>query len=163
REERLLHERPDTGVRATEVVAVVAGAGNARLFRSLGAAQIVDGGRTMNPSAEDIVAAIEGTSGGETLVIPNNALVILSARRAAALPAAPRGRIADGHAAGRLDNGPMADPIRLVLVEDNVVFREALELLLGLRGDLEIVASVGDGGEAVRACTDLAPDVVLMD
>ena len=58
----------------------------------------------------------------------------------------------------------MADPpIRVVLVEDNVVFREALELLLGLRDDVEIVASVGDGGVAVAACERLAPDVVLMD
>jgi len=35
----------------------------------------------------------------------------------------------------------MAAPIRLVLVEDNQVFREALELLLGLRSDIEVVAS----------------------
>ena len=57
----------------------------------------------------------------------------------------------------------MSNAIRVVLVEDNVVFREALELLLGLRGDIEVVGSVGDGGEAVRACAALAPDVVLMD
>ena len=57
----------------------------------------------------------------------------------------------------------MADPIRIVLVEDNQVFREALELLLGLRPDIEIVASVGDGTEAVPACLAYEPDVVLMD
>ena len=37
-------------------------------------------------------------------------------------------------------------PVRIVLVEDNEVFREALELLLGMRDDVEVVASVGDGG-----------------
>lgn len=57
----------------------------------------------------------------------------------------------------------MPAPIRVVLVEDNVVFREALELLLGLRGDVEVVGAVGDGGAAVEACLELAPDVVLMD
>jgi two-component system response regulator DesR len=57
----------------------------------------------------------------------------------------------------------MADPIRIVLVEDNGVFREALELLLGLRSDVEVVASVGDGTEAVPACKKHRPDVVLMD
>ena len=57
----------------------------------------------------------------------------------------------------------MTNPIRIVLVEDNQVFREALELLLGLRGDVEVVASIGDGGEAVRACEEHQPDVVLMD
>ena len=57
----------------------------------------------------------------------------------------------------------MPDPIRIVLVEDNQVFREALELLLGLRSDVEVVASVGDGNEAVPACKAHKPDVVLMD
>jgi two-component system response regulator DesR len=54
-------------------------------------------------------------------------------------------------------------PIRIVLVEDNAVFREALELLLSLRPELEIVAAVGDGTEAVPACRAYDPDVVLMD
>ena len=57
----------------------------------------------------------------------------------------------------------MAAPIRIVLVEDNEVFRDALELLLGLRSDIEIVASVGDGGDAVPACRTHSPDVILMD
>jgi DNA-binding NarL/FixJ family response regulator len=54
-------------------------------------------------------------------------------------------------------------PVRVVLVEDNQVFREALELLLGLRDDIEVVASVADGTEAVPACVAHAPDVVVMD
>ena len=57
----------------------------------------------------------------------------------------------------------MTRPIRVVLVEDNEVFRQALELLLGLRSDVEVVASVGAGTDAVPACRDHAPDVVLMD
>lgn len=57
----------------------------------------------------------------------------------------------------------MGRPIRILLVEDNRVFREALELLLGLRADIEIVASVGDGGHAVEAAVEHRPDVVLMD
>jgi DNA-binding NarL/FixJ family response regulator len=54
-------------------------------------------------------------------------------------------------------------PIRVLLVEDNDVFREALELLLGLRPDTDVVGAVADGTEAADACVRLAPDVVLVD
>jgi two-component system response regulator DesR len=54
-------------------------------------------------------------------------------------------------------------PVRVALVEDNEVFREALELLLGLRSDIEVVASIGDGEEVVALCREQAPDVVVMD
>jgi two-component system response regulator DesR len=57
----------------------------------------------------------------------------------------------------------MGRPIRILLVEDNQVFREALELLLGMRADLEVVASVGDGSEVVAAVERHRPQVVLMD
>jgi DNA-binding NarL/FixJ family response regulator len=54
-------------------------------------------------------------------------------------------------------------PVRILLVEDNDVFRDALELLLGMRDDVEVVASVGDGAAAVSAAVQHRPDVVLMD
>jgi len=54
-------------------------------------------------------------------------------------------------------------PVRIVLVEDNDVFRDALELLLAMRADVEVVASVTDGAAAVTAALEHRPDVVLMD
>ena len=57
----------------------------------------------------------------------------------------------------------LSDPVRILLVEDNKVFREALELLLGLRSDVEVVAAVGDGPEAVSAAVEFHPDVVVLD
>ena len=57
----------------------------------------------------------------------------------------------------------MPGAVRIVLVEDNQIFRETLELLLGLRGDLEIVGSVGTGQEAVDVCAQVRPDVVVVD
>ena len=53
--------------------------------------------------------------------------------------------------------------IDVVLVEDNDVFREALELLLDVTPDMRVVASVGDGGAAIDAVRSVGPDVVLMD
>jgi DNA-binding NarL/FixJ family response regulator len=54
-------------------------------------------------------------------------------------------------------------PTRILLVEDNAVYRSSLELLLGLQPDLEVVGAVGSGDEAAEAATRLAADVVLMD
>jgi two-component system, NarL family, response regulator DesR len=48
-------------------------------------------------------------------------------------------------------------------VEDNRVFREALEMLLGLRSDVEVVVSLEDGTDVVAVCREHKPDVVLMD
>jgi fatty acid kinase len=84
REERLL-EVVATEPNATDIVAVVAGDGNRRLFESLGATRIVEGGQTMNPSTADLVAAIDATSAAEVILLPNNSNVILSAEQAAGL------------------------------------------------------------------------------
>ena len=80
REERLTSEA-ETAVSGT--VAVVAGTGNARLFRSLGATRIVEGGNTMNPSASALLRAIDSVPATEVLVLPNNPNVLLTAEQAA--------------------------------------------------------------------------------
>ena len=54
-------------------------------------------------------------------------------------------------------------PVRVLLVEDNDTFRETLELLFGLREEIDVVASVSTGDEAPLAVRELQPDVVLMD
>jgi two-component system response regulator DesR len=59
--------------------------------------------------------------------------------------------------------GAIAPPVRVALVEDNKVFREALEMLLELRSDVKVVASLEDGNDVVTLCHDYKPDVVLMD
>jgi DNA-binding NarL/FixJ family response regulator len=53
--------------------------------------------------------------------------------------------------------------VRVLLVEDNEVYRSALELLLGLQPGLEVVGAVGSGDEAASAAEAVAADVVLMD
>jgi DNA-binding NarL/FixJ family response regulator len=56
-----------------------------------------------------------------------------------------------------------APPIRVLLVEDNDVFRQALILLLELQDGIDVVGAVSEGTAAVGACLDLLPDVAVMD
>lgn len=69
----------------TGLVAVCPGRGNRRLFESLGATRVIEGGQTMNPSTADIVAAIDATPADDVIVLPNNSNVILTAEQAAEL------------------------------------------------------------------------------
>jgi DNA-binding NarL/FixJ family response regulator len=57
----------------------------------------------------------------------------------------------------------MADPIRILLVDDQRLMREGLRILLELEPDLEIVGEAGDGQAGLDAYEALQPDVVLMD
>jgi len=86
REERLLEGAPTTvGTLETGLVAVCPGRGNRRLFESLGATRVIEGGQTMNPSAADILAAVEAVPTDDVLVLPNNSNVVSTAEQAAAL------------------------------------------------------------------------------
>ena len=56
----------------TAVVAVVAGDGVGRIFRSLGVQRIVPGGRTMNPSTAQLLEAVESLRAAGVVVLPND-------------------------------------------------------------------------------------------
>jgi DNA-binding NarL/FixJ family response regulator len=56
-----------------------------------------------------------------------------------------------------------AKPIKVLIVDDQRTFGEALELALAKEKDLRVVDVVMDGPTAVEAATELRPDVVLMD
>ena len=67
------------------VVAVACGEGLKETFRERGADVIVDGGQSMNPSAEDLIAAFDETNADVIFVFPNNGNIILTAQQAAHL------------------------------------------------------------------------------
>jgi uncharacterized protein len=64
------------------VVTVSPGIGISRVFASLGASAIVEGGQTMNPSTKDILDAFENMPTDKVIILPNNKNIILAAQQA---------------------------------------------------------------------------------
>ena len=65
-----------------------------------------------------------------------------------------------------LSDGPGADDsdtIRVLIADDQAVFRRGLYVVLGTEDNIEVVAEAENGEEAIAKAEELAPDVVLMD
>jgi uncharacterized protein len=74
-------DAPETEqVSSIGVIAIAAGDGFKKVFRSLGAV-VVEGGQTMNPSVQDILSAIQSCGYRELVVLPNNTNIVLTARQ----------------------------------------------------------------------------------
>lgn len=58
--------------------------------------------------------------------------------------------------------GP-SKPIRVVIVDDHPMVRQSLRFVLLTAQDIEIVGEAADGEEALRVCSDLHPDLVVLD
>jgi len=66
---------------AISVVVVAAGEGLIKVFRSLGATGVVEGGQTMNPSTAQILDAVEETASDQVIILPNNKNILMSAQQ----------------------------------------------------------------------------------
>ena len=64
------------------VISVSAGEGIAEVFTELGVSYVIRGGQTMNPSTDDILAAVEEVNAKNVIVLPNNKNIILAAEQA---------------------------------------------------------------------------------
>jgi uncharacterized protein len=74
-----------TPIEGVAIVTVARGDGLEDLFRQYGAAYVVIGGQTMNPSTEDFLEAIENIQADEIILMPNNGNVIMAAQQAASV------------------------------------------------------------------------------
>lgn len=64
------------------LVSVATGTGIAAVFKDLGVDQLIEGGQTMNPSADDIAKAVDRVNSDHVFVFPNNKNIILAAEQA---------------------------------------------------------------------------------
>src|SRR5450759_2155058 len=57
----------------------------------------------------------------------------------------------------------MSEIIRILIVDDQALFREGLRTLLSVQPEYEVVAEAGNGEEAIQLVVEYKPDIVLMD
>ena len=120
------------------VVAVAPGAGIAEVFREQGAAQIVTGGNTMNPSVRDLMTAIDRTRADTVYLLPNNKNIVPTAKQAAER------------------SSKDVRVVETVSIPQGIVAMD--DVLQGIESDLDEVKS----GEITRAVRDASMDGVAV-
>ena len=137
---------PATGV-ALAVVAVVAGEGLAGLFIESGCGHVIQGGQTMNPSVQQIIQGVQRAGAENTIFLPNNKNIVLTAQQVAAndptVHVIPTRSIPQGVAA-LLSYNPLSP------LEDN---------LAAMQGTLPTVATI----EVTQAVRDTSVDGVAVN
>lgn len=78
---------PEMPHKAYGFISVASGDGLSEIFTELGADYLIQGGQTMNPSTEDMLAAIDRVNADTIFILPNNKNIILAAEQAAKLTA----------------------------------------------------------------------------
>lgn len=74
--------KPKEPPKKCAVVAVSAGEGYSAIMKELGVTDVIEGGQTMNPSAGDILKAVENANAETVYVLPNNKNIIMAAEAA---------------------------------------------------------------------------------
>ena len=124
----------------TGFVAVSSGEGLAEIFTRLGVNKVVSGGQTMNPSAQDILDAIEEVNARNVFVLPNNKNIVFAARQAAELCAGKNAIVLNA------ESVPQGIAAMLNFLPDNTVEENTAAMDEGLRG-----VRTGRVTQAVRA------------
>jgi DAK2 domain fusion protein YloV len=157
---------------AFAVVAVAPGDGLARVFADQGAAQVVLGGQTMNPSAAELLEAIKRANGRHTVLLPNNANIVMAANQAAELAetsvsVVPSRNVPQGIAALLAFNPELDDAANVAAMRSALAGVQAGEVTTAIRSTTINGVAVADGeaiglldGEVVSA--EATPSAALM-
>ena len=130
---------PGTTLPDLAVVAVAAGEGLAAIFRDVGVARVILGGRSADPGIGELLDAIAAVAAREIVLLPNDPNILLAARQIASMP-------------GR--------SVRIVPTRNAA---EGFAALLALDSDLDAAANVGPMTEAGRAVQTLVVTEAVRD
>ncbi|MEJ7697983.1 MAG: DAK2 domain-containing protein [Candidatus Limnocylindrales bacterium] len=131
---------PGTPLPDLAVVAVAAGEGLAAIFRDVGVARVIVGGRSANPSIGELLDAIAAVPAREIVLLPNDPNILLAGRQIASMPA--------------------RSVVRIVPTRNAA---EGFAALLALDSDLDAAANVGPMTEAGRAVQTLVVTEAVRD
>lgn len=84
-ENRQLKKKLEEEKKAMGMLAICSGEGLAEIFKDLMVDRVIEGGQTMNPSAQDIADAVQKINASNVFVFPNNSNIILAAEQAKGL------------------------------------------------------------------------------
>ena len=80
-----MHTPKKEAMKEVALISVAAGDGVKDMFMELHCSHVVSGGQTMNPSTEDLVAAIRNVNARNVIVLPNNSNIVMTAQQAAVI------------------------------------------------------------------------------
>jgi DAK2 domain fusion protein YloV len=156
--EVLLKEMPIEGakmVKAVEkpkdrvnlaIVAVSPSDPISNLFKEMGVSEIISGGQTMNPSAQDFVEAFKNANADNIIVFPNNGNVILTAQQAAKLFTGSKITIMESKSLVEAYSAlSMADPVNETVEENIVSMKNSMENLTAAEVCPAIRDSINNG------------------
>lgn len=167
-------EKEETEKRKAAIVAVAPSASIANIFGELGVTEIVQGGQTMNPSADDFVKAIKACNAESVIVFPNNGNVILTAKQAATMVEGcdihvieTKSIVECYSALGMLDIAGKSIEENLALIHDQIANMVSCEVSVAVRDSINNGITIKEGQYigitkgAVKAVADDVTDCAM--
>lgn len=110
------------------LISVAAGDGVKEMFTELRCDAIVSGGQTMNPSTEDIVAAIRNVHADHVIILPNNSNIVMTAQQAAVV---------------------LEDEINVIVIPSKTI-PQGLSACIMFNPEADLESNVDDMNEAIK-------------
>ena len=167
-------EQEEAEKRKAAIVAVAPSASIANIFGELGVTEIVQGGQTMNPSADDFVKAIKACNAESVIVFPNNGNVILTAKQAATMVEGCDVHVIETKsivecysALGMLDIVGQSIEENLTLIHDQIANMVSCEVSVAVRDSINNGIAIKEGQYigitkgAVKAVADDVTDCAM--